>query len=242
MAVTETGANDSIVGGANPMTVSASTATQIFAGAGNLNFVGGAGTSSILGGAGSESITAGSGGVVFGANGETTATVNSGTGGATIFGTTGSSVNLVGSGGIIDYLIAGAGNETLNASGSSSSNFFASGPGTVPASINMIGGSGNDTMVAGAGAGSTTMTGGAGNNAFVFFKQATGGASDVISDFNSNDSVDIEKYASTGSASALQNAATVGSGGVTLTLSDGTSVTFSNLTNAAALNGKIQYG
>ena len=96
-------------------------------------------------------------------------------------------------------------------------------------------------MVAGAGPGSATMTGGSGSDTFVFFKQAAGSAKDVINNFTAKDSVFIEGYGS-GSAAALQQAATVGSGGVTLTLSDGTSVTFSNLTSVSALNGKIQYG
>jgi len=172
--------------------------------------------------------------------------VNSGTGSVTIFGASGASINLTGSSGKPDFLIAGAGNETLNASGSSSSNFFAL-SGTVPGSVVMLGGTGNDTMLAGSAPGSTTMTGGGGTDVFVFFKQASKGT-DVITDFNANDSVFIEGYASTGSASALQNAATVagagaaGGAGLQLTLSDGTTVTFSNVTNAATLNGKIQYG
>ena len=105
----------------------------------------------------------------------------------------------------------------------------------------MIGGSGNDTMVAGAGPGSSTMTGGGGSNVFAFFEQAAGAAKDVVTDFNSNDTIYIEGFAKTGSAAALLQNATVGAGGVTLTLSDGTSVTFSNLTSTASLVGKIQY-
>jgi len=42
--------------------------------------------------------------------------------------------------------------------------------------------------------------------------------------------------------SASLPAATVGAGGVTLALSDGTSITFSNLTSANSLSGKVQYG
>jgi len=34
----------------------------------------------------------------------------------------------------------------------------------------------------------------------------------------------------------------VSSAGLTLTLSDGTTITFSNLTDQAALDGRIQYG
>jgi Ca2+-binding RTX toxin-like protein len=106
----------------------------------------------------------------------------------------------------------------------------------------MIAGSGNDTLIAGSAAGSTTMTGGSGNDAFVFFRQAVGGANDVITNFAANDSVYIEGYAATGSAAAMQSAAVVSSAGLSLTLSDGTTITFSNLTNQSALDGKLQYG
>jgi len=254
VSITDSGSNDTIVGSANPTTVTATgtstvvgSGTQIYAGAGNLTFVGGVGTASILGGTGSVSLTAGSGGIVFGANTDTVgATINSGTGGATIFGAPGTSVNLTGSAGHPDFLIAASGNETLNASTSSSSNFFAVGPGTLPGSVVMTGGSGNDTMIAGAGTGSVTMTGGAGSNAFAFFAQSTvgGPAKDVVTDFNSLDSVFIEGYSSTGSAAALLQNATLGAGGVgvTLTLSDGSTVTFSNLTSASALSGHLKYG
>jgi Ca2+-binding RTX toxin-like protein len=136
-------------------------------------------------------------------------------------------------------MIAGAGNETLNASGTTSPDFIAMGVASVSAV--MIGGSGNDTLVAGGGAGSATMTGGGGSDTFVFFKQAAGGAKDVITDFNSNDTIYMEGYGA-GSAAALLQAATAGSGGLTLTLSDGTNVTFSNLTSSSSLTGKIQYG
>lgn len=265
-----TSANDTIVGGVNPTTVTASgTSTvvgsgiQIYAGSGSLTFVGGGTeTASILGGTGSESLTAGPGGIVFGANGETSATVNSGTGGATIFGAPGTSVNLTGSTGYLpasspggphspDYLIAASGNETLNASTSSSGNFFAMGSGGTTSNADMIGGSGNDTMLAGAGAGSVTMTGGAGgSDVFAFFKQVAGGAKDFVTDFNSNDKVFIEGYSNTSTvtgapitaATVLAGATTATGGGMMLTLSDGTTVTFSNLTSTAALAGKIQYG
>jgi hypothetical protein len=86
------------------------------------------------------------------------------------------------------------------------------------------------------------MTGGSGDDAFVFFKQAIGGAQDVITNFAAQDGVYIEGYATSATASTLLSAATVGSAGLTLALSDGTTITFSNLTNGTALDGKIQYG
>jgi hypothetical protein len=59
----------------------------------------------------------------------------------------------------------------------------------------------------------------------------------VITDFSANDSRYLIGYDSTQSASALQINATVGANGVTLKLSDNTETTFSNLSNAAQLNG-----
>ncbi len=239
MVVTESGSNDTILGGGNPMTVTATTATRVYAGAGSLTFVGGSGTATVLGGTGSESLTAGSGGIVFADNTATSATVNSGTGSVTIFGASGAADYLTGTTGSPDFLIAGGGNETLSGAGNSGSQFLAMGSASVSASL--IAGSGSDTLVAGAGPGSATMTGGSGSDTFVFFKQAAGGAKDVINNFTASDSVFIEGYGA-GSAAALLQAATVGAGGVTLTLSDGTTVTFSNLTSTSALSGKIQYG
>jgi len=205
-------------------------------------FVGGAQMATILGGTGSESITAGAGGVVFAANTDNNATVNSGTGGATIFGAPNIAVNLTGSFGTAskpNLLLAATGNETLNAAGSSGSNLFVAHSGSATGATQMIGGSGNDTMLAGAGTGSVTMTGGAGSDVFVFFKNSV--ATDVVKDFTAGDSIFIEGYATTGSAAQLQSNATVSGAGVTLGLSDGTTVTFSNLTSASQLNGAIKY-
>ena len=102
----------------------------------------------------------------------------------------------------------------------------------------MIAGSGNDTMISGTAA---TMTGGAGADVFAFFREATGGAADVVNNFSSSDSVYIFGFDSTQSASSLQADAIVSPAGVTLTLSDSTTITFSNMTSAAQLNGKILY-
>jgi Ca2+-binding RTX toxin-like protein len=242
-----TGSNETIVStGTDTITTGAGTGDTVNGtGSVSLTFLGGSGTATVLGGAGTNNVTAGSGGVVFGADAGSTSTVNAGTGTVTIFGATGSDVNLTGAGTATtakpDYAVAGPGSETLNASGSTGNVWLSVNTTVSSSSVTMNAGSGNDTLIAGSAPGSVTMTGGSGSDAFVFFKQAAGGAKDVINNFTANDSVFIEGYAA-GSAAALQAAATVGTGGVTLTLSDGTSVTFSNLTSASQLNGKIQYG
>ena len=247
LVVIETGNNNTIVGGANPTTVTATTrlATAVFGGSGSMTFVGGLGTATVMGGSGAVSVTAGSGGVVFNASGLGSATVDSGTGSVTIFGAAGTVENLTGtmpgSASHPNFAVAGPGNETVNAANSASSNWLSVNTEAASASTTLIGGSGADTLIAGSAPGSVTMTGGAGSDAFVFFKQAVGGAHHVISDFTAADAVYIEGYGA-GSSGALQAGATAGTGGLMLTLNDGTTITFSNLTSQTALNGAIQYG
>jgi Ca2+-binding RTX toxin-like protein len=260
--ISATGGSDTIVGGTGNNLLSASGTGNVIIGGGtdtisatglndtvigsgstNLTFVGGASTVTIIGGSGTNSVTPGSGGVVF-ESGSGTATVNAGAGPATLFGSSGANMNLVngnGTGSAPNYAVGGSGSETLNASNSTGAVWLSVNSSVTSSSATMIAGSGNDTLIAGVAGGSTTMTGGSGADAFVFFKQAAGGAHDVINNFTASDSVYIEGYGP-GSAGLLQATSSVGAGGLTLTLSDGTSVTFSNLTSASSLNGKIQYG
>jgi hypothetical protein len=145
-------------------------------------------------------------------------------------------------GGGSGIVVGGSGSETLNAAGSTGAMWLSvNSTVTSGATVTMTAGSGNDTLISGSAPGSAIMNGGSGADAFVFFAQAVGGGHDIINNFTTSDSVYIEHYAP-GSAAALQQAATVGAGGLTLTLSDGTAVTFSNLTSASQLDGKIQYG
>lgn len=197
-------------------------------------------------------VAAPSGGLVYQTNGASSSTVNATAGMATVYGSSGSSVNLLAgtsSPTNPDYAVAGGGNETLNATGSTSPvwlsvNTTVSGP----SSVALVGGGGNDTLIAGSAPGSVTMTGAGGSNAFVFFKQAAIGGPDVVTDFlGSTNSVFISGYgAVSGSASdnagnLLGSHSSVGSGGVTLTLNDGTQITFQGLTAASQLAGKIEY-
>ena len=245
LVVMETGDNNTISGGASPTTVTASTATFVVGGSGGLTFVGGLGTATVVGGSGANTVTAGAGGLIFNVGASDNATVNSGSGTVSIFGAPGTTVNLVGtlggSAGHPNYAVAGGGSETVNASGSAGSDWLSVNTTVTSSAATLIAGSGNDTLIAGSAPGSTTMTGGGGSDAFVFFKQAVGGAHDVINDFTAGDSVFIEGYGA-GSAATLQNASSVSANGLTLTLSDGTTVTFSNLTSQHALDGHVQYG
>jgi Ca2+-binding RTX toxin-like protein len=239
--VSVTGSNDTIYGSANPMTISAGTV--LVAGSGTISYLStSTGVTTVQGGSTSSSINAPSGGMVYDASSAVVSTtINAGSASVTIFGAaSGQSFYIGGSTGH-NFVVAGSGSETLNAAASSANNWESANTSVSSGSYSFIGGTGNDTLIAGSAAGSYTLTGGGGNDAFVFFKQAAGGAKDVVTDFNSNDGVYIEGYASS-SAANLLGAASVGAGGVTLTLSDNTTITFSNLTSTSSLTGKIQYG
>ena len=83
--------------------------------------------------------------------------------------------------------------------------------------------------------GSDTMTGNGGPDVYSFIKSATNGGKDFITDFNSNDGLFLTGYDSTKSAFSTS------SSGLTLTLSDNTSITFTNLTDQSQLNGHYMY-
>jgi Ca2+-binding RTX toxin-like protein len=183
----------------------------------------------------SSTITAGSGGVWYTNLGDNT-TIFGGSGTVTLFGGPGGVVNYSGSIAGAQYE-ALAGNETLNAAGSSTSNLIVGG--SDPTGHDMlIGGSGADTMIAGSG--SDTMTGGAGNNDFVFFKNftAASGNTDIITDFTNNDVVLLSGYGANQAGISLATAVTSG-GSVTLTLSDNTKITFLGLDSTGPLVNHI---
>lgn len=182
----------------------------------------------------------------------TTTNINSGTGGVTAFGSAGSTLNIAatngGSASSPTFVVAGDGNETLNGANSTGPLWLSVNTtvaGGSSGAVRMIGGSGSDTLIVGGAPGTASMTGGAGADAFVFFKQTAGAGVNTITDFDTNvggDSVFILRFFDGKSATDLQNAAAVVAGvGVTLTLSDGATVTFSNLIDKSQLNGKIQY-
>jgi hypothetical protein len=138
-------------------------------------------------------------------------------------------------------LFAGAGNETLNAAPSSGNDqlwgTFQNGANDV-----MWAGSGNDLLVAGAG-GENALIGGSGSDSFFVVNKAlinsqlTPGT-DFIFNANSKDSFFLVGYdtlyggtAGSGAAAAAVSTELSGSGTNTVTLKDGTQVTFAGGTN-----------
>jgi len=222
--VTDEGTADTVLGGNASVTVTASagsTGLQVFAGSGNLDFVGGANGTTVIGGSGNETFTGG-------------------TGGTTLFGGSGGGVftfNSTTASGALDFS-AGSGNETLLAAGSKTNDFIAAGADS-KGTDSLVGGSGNDTFTAGAG--SDTFAAGAGQNQFVFFASQTDGMHDYITGWNATDSLFLLNYSNADSANTLMQDATISGGNLTIGLSDGTQITFNNVNNTAAFNGKILY-
>ena len=247
-----TGSNDTVYAGAGTENIQTTSNPLVYAPNGNgvLNFIGGlkGGTPTVIGGnnGGLEYVTVGGGGIDFSSGNGDNATITAGTGQATIFGQSGGNVYLTGTGSGGAQFHAYGGNETLNGSGSPVSNSFF-GSSVAGSTTQMIGGSGGNLFIGGATA--ETITGGGNHNIFAVFDQLTslyGGTNVTITDFNSSDVVFILGYDSTKSASSLlQNAtgpAANNSGtGLTLTLSDKTTITFTNLTSEVPLFGRIGY-
>ena len=242
------GSNDTVFAGTGAETIQTTTNPLVFAPNGStLNFVGGAGVPTIIGATGgTEHVTVGAGGISYASGTNDNATITSGTGQATIFGSNNGYVNFIGTAPGGAQLHAYGGNETLSGAGSSTNNSYFGSPTSTTGTTQLIGGSGNDVFIAGANA--ETITGGGGNDLFALFKQVTklGPANVTITDFNSADTLFVVGYDSTQSASSLLANATgpaishTGTG-LTLTLSDNTTVTFSNLTSVTQLYGKIGY-
>jgi len=129
-------------------------------------------------------------------------------------------------GGKGQILVAGAGNETLSAFGSSGQHTLFGGSGRDL----MIGGSGRDTLVAGGG--NETMTGGKGADTFTFVQGHADGTV-LISDFGAMDQIDLLNYGRNEIANALKTQHAT-NGAATLTLSDNTTLTFTGVSSLDA--------
>jgi Ca2+-binding RTX toxin-like protein len=196
------GANDTIVAGAGSATINAYGAnTSIFGGSGSLEYLGNSpGQPTIWGGSGTETL--------FGSAGQniTYLTGAENTSGA-------------------DILVAGEGNETLNAGAATIGVQLAAGPGPVT----MIGSSGNDHFFGGSN--DATMTGNGGDDIFSF---ATAGFSQ-ITDFNtSNDIFSTVGYGPNAAQAALASATVIG-GNTLVMISGGPTIVFENISNTSSI-------
>lgn len=184
-------------------------------GTGLLSFVGGSGASTIKGGEGG-------------------ATVLGGAGGSIVYNQTIAGAHAL-------YYQAGAGNETLNASGSTAVTSDTLAGGTVGGSSATITGgqSANATFVAGTG--SDSYIGGQGANTFIFNKAVINSSAptDSITGFFSStvsggDHVLLQGYGTDSITSSSSDGTNT-----TLTLSDNTKITFVGVPSAGFLNGHI---
>ena len=214
---------DSVSAGAGTTTIDASSARSAYiqGGTGSLLFIGGDGPATVFGGAGSVTVVGDRDAGPLEAHGGTAGhnLLMAGGGAATLFG--GGDGDLLIAGGSNQELHAGWGNETLMAAIGSGGDTLYGGAGRDL----MIGGAGSDVFFAGSGA--ATMTGGGHGDLFAFVDGAAGGQ-DLIVDFTAGDLIGLQGYGKQEIQQALRNQ-TVGPNGVTITLSDRTSITFAGL-------------
>jgi Ca2+-binding RTX toxin-like protein len=195
----------------------------------------GAGLPTVFGGSGPEQIGIGTGGLVFVGSSSTSGVTVTGTatsGGATLFGAANNDITFSSTSTVAGALIlGGSGAETLSASGTTSFIYAGSG------NDSLIGGSGTNNLVAGVGA--DTLVGGSGTTNFTFSALYTAGQHDYVMNFQSQDYLFAVGYASTVTSASLIANATVANNQVTLTLSDQTKITFTNVSSASTLSGHI---
>jgi Ca2+-binding RTX toxin-like protein len=233
--------NDTVVGGSAALTVNAGSGINLLvfgpvSGPG-MDFIDGSSSPTVVGQAGSDTITGSGGPLEIIAGDNEALSVSGGSGGATVFGAPNADIGDSASAGTL-LLVAGAGNETLNASGSSSDNAFWGGRDSTAGNL-LVGGAGDDVMVAGLGA--DTFSGGGGNNDFLFLNQimsvlGSNGPHDVITDFAAGSDVVglFGGLSVTGSASA--------SGNTTVTLSDNTTIEFVGVGSYSEISSRIFTG
>ncbi len=178
--------------------------------------------------AGSAVVFGGSGSLLFAASNSHN-TVVGGTGSETIFGGSGSSYLQGGSGGNnyimgAGTLLGGGSGDSIYATGSGNSLIQAgAGNETLSAALS----SGADTFVASAG--HDTITAGTGHDLLQIVNGAAGG-SDLLLGFGGADSVSLSGYASGEASKALATAQHT-AGGITVTLSDNTTITFNGVSD-----------
>ncbi len=220
--------HDSVSAGAGSTTIDATGAQDSYVqgSSGKLLFLGGKGPATVFGGTGSVTVVGDRHGGPMVAHGGTGGDnlLIAGGGAATLFG--GGEGDQLYAGGSNQALHAGTGNETLSAFLGGHGDTLYGGSGH----DQMIGGAGSDTFIAGTGA--ATMTGGSHADLFAFIDGSAGGH-DLIVGFTAGDMIDLEGYGANAVRQALRSQ-TAGPNGVTITLSDHTSITFAGLNSLRA--------
>jgi Ca2+-binding RTX toxin-like protein len=227
--------SDTILGGSGAVTIDATAAKGdlVQGGASSLYFVGGAGGATILGGTGSDTyfgstsahvgkqlIEGGSGGNNF---------LFAGNGAATLIGG-GSGDQLYAFGSSAQWLKAGVGNETLSAAASSGADTLTAGAGKNL----LVGGIGADTFVGGAG--HATVQAGFGADVYAFMKGQAGGSELVTGIFDpSSIRIALVGYGA-GEADHALSTASVKHGSISIGLTDGTKITFQDVTSLSKSN------
>jgi Ca2+-binding RTX toxin-like protein len=223
--------DDTVIGGSGAETIDANRSHSILVEGENsdLFFVGGLSGATIVGGQGSDTYfgsNAGSTGpqLIEGGSGGNNLLV-AGDGAATLVGG-GKGDLLMATGDADQLLIAGKGAETLSAAASFGNVTLIGGSGKDL----MIGGLGNDTFVGGSG--QSTVQASLGQNQFAFVNQGHHGAGEMlvtgILDASSI-KINLEGYGSQEVNYALTHQ-TVKNGSVTVSLTDGTKITFQDVT------------
>jgi Ca2+-binding RTX toxin-like protein len=227
--------SDTILGGSGAVTIDATAAKDdlVQAGASSLYFVGGAGGATILGGTGSDtyfgSTSAHVGKQLIEGGSDGNNFLFAGNGAATLIGG-GNGDQLFAFGSSAQWLKAGVGNETLSAAASSGADTLTAGSGKDL----LTGGIGADTFVGGSG--HATVQAGFGADVYAFMKGRAGGSELVTGIFDPGTiKIALVGYGA-GEADHALSTATVNHGSITIGLTDGTKVTFQDVTSLSKSN------
>jgi Ca2+-binding RTX toxin-like protein len=217
--------------GADTIDAIGAKSSVVYGNGSDLLFVGGAGGATIFGGSGSDTYYGGNGGSqeIHGGSGGNNY-LFAGSGPATLFGG-GNGDQLLAYGSAGQTLIGGAGQETLSAAFSSGRDLLIAGSGNQ----SLVGGTGADTFVGGAGH-DTVFAANPGQSLFEFIKGQAGGTELVQNAYSAADiHIHLSGYGANEANHAVATQTTHG-GAVTISLSDGTKVTFENITHLSSSN------
>ena len=203
-----TSGTDTITGTTGAETVTASGTDLVYGGASRLNFLSTAGGATVYGGTGSDTVTGSTGPDYFQGGSGGNNSLTAGSGAATLIGG-GSGDQLFANGAGAQILYAGSGNETLTGSSASGA---------------------QDTFVGSGGASSVVASQSATKNVFAFIDGSAGG-SVFVTGLNNINQVDL--HLSGYGADNISDVASQNnnSGNLNIVLTDGTHITFTNVTS-----------